>query len=413
MFHLTTATRKVERLTKKIRAVQGGTSASKTISIEMVLIALSQHDETPKLTSIVSESLPHLKRGALRDFKNIMKTQGYWEDKRWHDTDKIYTFPSKKDPTKDGSQIEFFGVEDADKLRGGRRDRLFMNECNNCTLAAFDQLEVRTRECVYLDWNPSAEFWFNTDVCSCQREECIGDRTDVEHITLTYKDNEALEESIVSSIEMRKNRKGWYMVFGMGQLGEVEGKIYNGWIILPEVPKEARLARRGLDFGYSVDPTAIVDVYKYNGGIVLDEVTYETGLTNPSIAKLLKNMEPTLIIADSAEPKSIDELKLYGVQTQPCSKGPGSVRQGIQVLQEQTVYVTKASVNLIKEYRNYLWAYDRQGKIISPNEPEDSDDHALDAARYAVQTMNFAAPMQHPTIQTGGVESLYSELGLV
>lgn len=361
-------------MTKKIRIVQGGTSASKTISILLWLINLAQSDTKPTLTSIVAESIPHLKRGAMRDFKNIMVAHNYWKDGLWNATDSTYTFET-------GSKVEFFSTDNGDKLRGARRDRLFMNEANNCTLDAFDQLEVRTKEFVYLDYNPTNEFWLFTDV--------MPNRNDWEKVIVTYKDNEALSPEIVSSIEQRKNRKGWWQVYGEGQLGEVEGKIYKGWNEIDEIPHEARLERRGLDFGYTNDPTAIVDIYYYNGGYILDEVCYQKGMSNKEIVDVLKNIDPILVIADSAEPKSIDEIRLYGLNIMPAVKGSGSINQGIQYVQQQRISVTKRSYNLIKEYRNYLWATDKNGKIL--NEPEGGLDHALDAVRYAFSSL---APKQ-------------------
>lgn len=361
-------------MTKKIRIVQGGTSASKTISILLWLINLAQSDTKPTLTSIVAESIPHLKRGAMRDFKNIMVAHNYWKDSLWNATDSTYTFET-------GSKVEFFSTDNGDKLRGARRDRLFMNEANNCILDAFDQLEVRTKEFVYLDYNPTNEFWLFTDV--------MPNRNDWEKVIVTYKDNEALSQEIVESIEQRKNRKGWWQVYGEGQLGEVEGKIYKGWNEIDEIPHEARLERRGLDFGYTNDPTAIVDIYYYNGGYILDEVCYQKGMSNKEIVDVLKNIEPILVIADSAEPKSIDEIRLYGLNIMPAVKGAGSINQGIQYVQQQRISVTRRSYNLIKEYRNYLWATDKNGKIL--NEPEGGLDHALDAVRYAFSSL---APKQ-------------------
>lgn len=371
-YSITTATKKVAKLTKKIRAVQGGTSASKTISILLYLIHCAQADTTKTLTSVVSESIPHLKRGAIRDFKNIMQAQNLWKDSRWNATDSIYTFET-------GSQIEFFSADDADKLRGGRRDRLFLNEANNMTLDAFDQLEVRTKEFVYLDWNPTNEFWFYTDVKD--------KRDDIDYIVLTYKDNEALSQEIIQSIESRKERKGWWQVYGEGQLGEVEGKIYKDWAIIDQIPHEARLERYGLDYGYSNDPTAIIAVYKYNGGYIWDEITYQKGLSNKQIADVLSNLPPALVVADSAEPKSNDELMLYGINVLPAQKGQGSVNHGIQIVQSQRISVTKRSINIIKEYRNYLWLTDKDGKVL--NVAEDGFNHAMDAGRYAMETLNI------------------------
>ena len=371
MFYKTTALKKIARLNKKIRVVQGGTSASKTISILQLLIALCQTDKSPTLSSIVSESLPHLKKGAIRDFKNIMKAHNYWKEDSWHDTDKIYTFET-------GSQLEFFGAEQSEKLRGGRRDRGFMNECNTLSLEAFDEFEVRTREFVFLDFNPTNEFWLFSEV--------IGQRDDVELIILTYKDNEACPSEIVNSIEQRRNREGWFKVYGLGLLGEIEGRIYTGWNEIDTIPNEARLERYGLDFGYHPDPCAIVAIYYYNGGYILEEVAYQLEMSNREIANTLKNLPRALVVADSAEPKSIDELKMYGINVVPTNKGADSVRHGIRAVQDQRISVTKHSASLLKEYRNYLWAVDKDGKIL-PGIPEGGSDHMLDAVRYAVNSL--------------------------
>lgn len=369
---ITTATLKIRALSKRIRAVQGGTEASKTFSILLLLIDLAQKDKSPTLTSVVSESLPHLKKGALRDFQRILKSQNYWRDKQWRETDKIYTF-------RNSSQIEFFGAEDADKLRGGRRDRLFINETNNVPFTAFEELEVRTKEFVFLDWNPVNEFWFNTEV--------LGKRDDVEHIVLNYRDNEAARPEIIAAIEQRKNRMGWYRVYGLGELGDIEGRIYTNWQIIDDIPHEARLERYGLDFGYHPDPSALVAIYYLNGGYILDEVFYQLEMSNREIANTLKNLPPALVMADSAEPKSIDELKLYGLNILPSEKGPDSVKKGIKAVQGEKISVTKRSVNLLKESRNYLWAVDRDGHII-PGIPDDKcQDHALDAIRYAINSL--------------------------
>jgi len=297
-FKKTTATKKIIALKSKIRAVQGGTSASKTISILIYLIARAQSDKTKTLTSVISESTPHLKRGAMRDFKNIMQAHKYWKDNLWNGSSHTYTFET-------GSKIEFFSADQPSKVRGPRRDRLFINECNNIPYEAFDQLEIRTKEFIFLDWNPTNEFWFYEEV---------KDRDDCEFLTLTYLDNEALDKNIVNSIEQHKDNKNWWLVYGLGQLGEVEGKIFKGWEIIDEIPHEAKLVRFGLDFGYSNDPTSIVAIYYYNGGYIIDEISFLKGLSNKQIADIIKNQESSeLVIADSAEPKSIDEIKSYGV----------------------------------------------------------------------------------------------------
>jgi len=366
----TTATAKVMGMNKRIRLIAGGTSASKTISVLLYLIARAQSDKTPTLTSVVSESFPHLRRGAMRDFLNIMQEHGYYKDDLWSKTDFTYTFET-------GSKLEFFSADQPSKVRGPRRDRLFCNEVNNIDKESWEQLLIRTKDFAFADWNPVVDFYMY--------EEYIDHRDDVDFIILTYKDNEALSESIVKEIESRKLNKNWWQVYGLGLLGEVEGKIYKNWRIIDEIPHEARLERYGLDFGYSQDPAAIVAVYFYNGGYILDEVLYERGMSNRRLADVIKNLDTATTIADSAEPKSIDEIKEYGVSVLPANKGQGSINQGILYLQDQKISMTKRSLNLIKEYRTYLWKTDKLGKIL--NIPEGGYDHLLDATRYAMESL--------------------------
>ena len=371
MYKETTATKKVIALKNRVRVIQGGTSASKTISILLYLIALAQSDEKPTLTSIVSESFPHLKKGAIRDFLDIMTSHQYFKDDLWNKTDYTYTFET-------GSKIEFFSVDQPGKVRGPRRDRLFINEANNISYETFDQLEVRTKKFIFIDYNPVADFWIY--------DEVIKKRDDVDHIILTYKDNEALDPEIIKSIEQRMNRPGWWKVYGEGQLGEVEGKIYRDWEVIDTVPHSARLERYGLDFGYTNDPSALVAVYYYNGGYILDEISFLKGLSNKQIADVILSQEnKALVIADSAEPKSIDEIHSYGVNIQPTEKGKDSVSFGIQVVQDQKISVTRRSVNVLKEYRNYLFEVDKNGIIT--NKPEHTFSHSMDAIRYAISSV--------------------------
>lgn len=370
----TTATDKLLKLKKRIRGVAGGTSAGKTISILQILIDQAQTNKGI-LISVVSESYPHLRRGAMRDFLSIMEATNYYDDNKWNRSEATYTFPNN-------SRIEFFSADQPGKVRGPRRDVLFMNEANNIGYEQFDQLRIRTKQTIWLDWNPTNEFWWYTEI--------MPNYTDIDFITLTYKDNEGLDASIVADIESHKHNKNWWQVYGMGQLGEVEGRVYRGWIIIDSLPHEARLERRGLDFGYSNDPTALVDVYKYNGGFILDERLYRKGLSNKDLADFINNSADaeTLVFADSAEPKSIDEIASYGVPIIPAQKGAGSVTQGIQYIQDQRISMTQRSTNLIKEYRNYLWQTDKDGKIL--NKPEDMNNHLLDALRYALENYTYA-----------------------
>ncbi len=369
MFCITTATKKIAALKKRIRAVQGGTSAGKTVAILSVLIDAAQRDKTPTTTSIVSESFPHLRRGAMKDFLTIMEAQGYFKPDQWSKTDFTYTFET-------GSRIEFFSADQPEKVRGPRRERLFLNECNNVPYETFDQLEIRTSEYIFLDWNPTTDFWFYDQVKK---------RDDVDFLIVNYTHNEGLAPEIVKSIEQRRGNAQWWKVYGEGQLGEAEGRIFKGWQIIDSIPHEARLERYGLDFGYTNDPTGLIALYYFNGGYIIDEIAYTKGLSNKQIADILLNQKRALIIADSAEPKSIDEIISYGLNVLPCTKGPGSVLQRIQLAQDQQISVTKRSTNVIKEYRNYLWLTDKDGRII--NEPDHLWSHAMDAFMYALSSV--------------------------
>lgn len=391
MFAKTTALKKIVKLDKRYRLISGGTSASKTISALQYLIALCQTDKQATLTSVVSESFPHLRRGAMRDFINIMQEHGYFKDDRWSKTDFTYTFET-------GSTLEFFSADQPGKVRGPRRDRLFVNEANNINKEAFEQLAVRTKDFIMADWNPVAEFY--------AYEDYIGVRDDVDFITLTYKDNEALSQQIIDEIEARKGNKQWWRVYGLGLLGESEGRIFTGWKAIDEIPHEARLERRGLDFGYSNDPTAVVDIYYYNGGYILDEQVYRKGLSNKQVSDLLLNLDKpnTLVVCDSAEPKSIDELLLYGVNAIAANKGQGSVNQGIQFLQDQQVSYTKRSLNLQKEYRNYLWDVDKEGKQL--NKPIDLFNHIMDATRYGFESLRRTEREVDTEATSGNIGSL-------
>lgn len=377
-FEAVTATHKLLALDKRIKAAAGGTSASKTISILLILIdkcqaAVISGDQL--LVSVVSESLPHLKRGVMRDFLNIMEGHGYFAESNWNRTDFTYFFS----PT---VKMEFFGVDSPDKVRGPRRDILFMNEANNCPFHSFEQLEVRTKNEIWLDWNPTNEFWFYKHVLP-NREE------DLDFITLTYKDNEALDPNIIKSIEARRYNKGWWQVYGLGQLGEVEGKIYKDWAIIPEIPHEARLERLGLDFGFSNDPAVLVAVYYYNGGFIIDELIYKKGMSNRKIADYIttSGLGNTLVIADSAEPKSIAEMLEHEIQIIGSQKGGDRKLQGINWVADQRISMTKKSVNVIDEYRNYMWKYDKDGEIMSPPKPEHEFSHSMDAIRYALESL--------------------------
>jgi len=376
-------------LSRRIRGVGGGTSASKTVSILLILIDYAQ-SRAGELISVVSESFPHLKRGAIRDFMSIMVEHGYFLDDRWNKTDCVYTFET-------GSIIEFFSADQPGKVRGPRRDVLFINEANNISYETYTQLEIRTKKVVWLDWNPVSEFWWYTEVVNKQ---------DVDFITLTYRDNEALDPQIIQAIEARRDNKRWWVVYGEGQLGEAEGKIYRDWQIIDEVPHEARLERYGLDFGYSNDPTASDAIYRWNGAYIVDQVIHQVGLSNKQIADIYINMARALVVADSAEPKSIDEIKSYGINILASTKGKGSVLQGIQYVQDQRIYVTKRSTETLKEYRNYFWITDKDGKNV--NEPSPIWNHHMDDVRYGI--VSCAGRTLWKPNDPGGVKPLFEGL---
>jgi phage terminase large subunit len=365
-YGITSATMKVINLTKRIRGISGGTSAGKTIAILQDLIDLAQRDPAPTLTSITSETYPHLRRGAMRDFQLILDKQGYWRPRAWNAENSTYTFET-------GSVIEFFSLDAPRKTRGPRRDRLFINEGNTIPFETFEQLEVRTKELVYIDWNPTHEFWWYTEVAP---------KRDHDFLILTYKDNESLDPEIVASIESRKSNTAWWRVYGEGQLGTVDERIYTNWELIDQIPEHARLVRYGLDFGYSVDPTTVIAVYEYQHGFILDEVVYEKRLLNKDIADRMRDKPEALIVADSAEPKSIDELRLHGLDVIGATKGKDSIAWGISQVQKQKIWITKQSTNTLKEYRSYLWRKDKDGKMI--NHPTAYLNHALDAIRYAI-----------------------------
>lgn len=383
-FKPTTSLHKIRRLKARLRICQGGARAGKTIAILMCLIDLAGTHEN-LIISVVSETMPHLKKGAMRDFIAILQARGYWDYEAWNKSDSIYTFPN-------ATIIEFFSADSPDKVRGPGRDILFINECNNVPFETYRQLALRTRKVVYLDFNPVAEFYVHTELLS---------RFDAEFVKLTYLDNEALPKSQVREIELLRGNQNLWRIYGLGEIGINEGQIYTNWIIdeLDEPPPEAKLERHGLDYGYTNDPSALLDVYRWNGAFVLDEKLYMTGQSNRAIADVIRGnegLQPVqpdgtyngrtriLTVADSSEPKSIDEMKnSYGILITGAVKGEGSVNYGIQLLQQQTIYVTKRSTNIIKEYRNYLWKKDKHTD--QPlNVPVDAFNHGLDAGRYAI-----------------------------
>jgi phage terminase large subunit len=378
MFKKTTAIKKILNLKKRIKIIQGGTSAGKTFGIIPVLIDKAARHEGLEI-SIVAETIPHLRRGALKDFLKIMKWTGRFFEDRFNKSLLRYEFAN-------GSVIEFFSADDSSKLRGARRDILYINECNNVTFDSYNELAIRTRKEVYLDFNPANEFWVHTE---------LKDEPDSDFLILTYKDNEALDQSIIEQIEKNRDKAktstywaNWWKVYGEGQLGMLEGVVFSNWKQIDTIPSDAKLLGIGLDFGYTNDPTAIIEIYNYNGQRIVNELVYQTGLLNSEIAKLLPKHVP--VYADSSEPKSIDEIKRFGITIKGVTKGKDSINYGIDVIQRNEYLVTANSGNLIKELRSYIWDTDKQGKRL--NKPIDFNNHAIDAFRYhEMETLGIGA----------------------
>jgi len=368
MFKRTTSINKILSLKKRVKIIQGGTSAGKTFGILPVLIDKAIRYPNTEI-SVVAESIPHLRRGALKDFLKVMKWTNRYVDEQFNKSLLTYQF-------KNGSSIEFFSADDSSKLRGARRDILYINECNNVTFDSYLELSIRTKKEIYLDFNPANEFWVHTE---------LKDEPDADFIILTYKDNEALDESIVRQIEKNRDKAAtssywanWWRVYGLGEVGMLEGVIFDNWKEIDKIPDDARLVGIGLDFGYTNDPTAAIEIYNWNGQRIVNEIVYRTGMLNSDIAKVLPSS--VTIYADSSEPKSIDEIRRYGKTIKGVTKGKDSINYGIDVMQRQNYLVTKQSTNLIKELRSYCWDVDKHG--VRLNKPAGGNDHAIDALRY-------------------------------
>ena len=370
----TTAYHKIKALKQRIRIVQGGTSAGKTIAILLTLLELATNETT--LITVAAESYPHLSRGAMRDFKSIIDEdrggssfREYYrigENKASH----VFTFPN-------GSIIEFVALNEM-TARGARRDILFINEANLISFETYQQLEVRTSDFVILDFNPVNEFWVHTEI--------IAKKDNVDFIKLTYKDNEALSKRIVESIESRRGdgNGNWWRVYGLGEIGSLEGNVYSGWLSFEELPK-TKLRCYGVDFGFANDETAIVGVYEdEKQELYLDEKLYQTKLVSSQIVsaclRIVEQDGDALFVCDSARPEIIEDMRRNGLRAIPCDKGKGSVLKGIDLVSQKKIHYR--GKNLEREYLTYQWKKRRTGEVL--DEPQDGNDHALDAVRYAI-----------------------------
>lgn len=369
----TTAMDKIRKIKTRKKVIQGGSSSGKTYAILTILIDTCIRNNNLSV-SVVSESMPHLRRGALRDFLNIMKATDRYIDDHFNKTSLTYHFAS-------GSYIEFFSADSPDKLKGARRDILYINECNHISFEAYAQLSIRTRGDIYLDYNPDRRFWAITDVAL---------EPDASMLILKYTDNEALDKTVIEQFKINREKAktseywaNWCKVYIDGEVGSLEGVVFNNWSECSKIPDEAELVGIGMDFGFTNDPTAAVAVFRSDGKYYLDELFYQTNLTNSAINSLLTQCgvsKSTEIWADSADPKTIKEIKNYGWRIFGADKGKDSVMFGINLMQEYNLYITSRSTNLINEMQNYQWMKGRDGD--KTNIPIDAFNHAIDAIRY-------------------------------
>jgi len=373
MFSQTQAVKRLRKLNKRIKIIRGGSSAGKTIAILMILIDYAIKNPYKEI-SIVAESIPHLRRGGLKDFLNLLKLTNRYDERKFNRSTLKYEFSN-------GSYIEFFSTDQPDKLRGARRTDLFINECNNIDFESYQQLAIRTSENIWLDYNPTNIFWVD--------KELIG-QEDTDFITLTYKDNESLSSTIVKEIEKAKVKaktstywSNWWKVYGLGEIGSLEGACIPDWKSIDNIPEDARLLCGGLDFGYSVDNSTYIRLYKWNNAYIFDELLCRKGMLNRDISRFLTDkrvLEP--VFADSAEPKSIHEIRSYGHKIFPVTKGRDSVIYGINLINQNEIYITSTSKNLIRELQGYVWDKDKEGNNIQ--KPTGIHPDCIDAARYAL-----------------------------
>lgn len=355
---------------KDITVLQGGTGSGKTMNTLIWFINKLFLEEN-KLLTIVRETMPAHEKGALRDFIKILNLIGLYSEKDHNKSDNTYRLNT--------STVEFISASDPQRIRGGRRDYLFLNEANELDFETWNQLVLRTNGKVVLDYNPSMEYhWIYEDVLT---------RDDVDFYITTYKDNPFLPAKVVKEIErLAKVDEERWKVYGQGQRGGSSETIYNNWKFIPiQEYKEIEGGIRiyGQDFGYNC-PSALVEVVIKDQNVYVNELMYETKLTTSDLIERYKNFNISKrdeIYADSAEPKTVEEMYRAGYNIFSSNK---SVWDGIMKVKSMPLFITSSSVNLIKEIKNYKWKKDRDGKVLE--DPIKFMDHALDAMRYAVYT---------------------------
>lgn len=348
---------------------QGGTSSGKTYAILQVLFCLAIKNQKLVIT-VVSQDIPNLKAGALRDALNIYESSDQVKTmvKTYNKSDRIFTFHN-------GTIIEFKSYSDAQDAKSGKRDYLFVNEANGITWDTYFELALRTRQRIYIDYNPNNTFWVH--------DRLMGQK-DVQVIISDHRHNPYVPDALRNKVELLKEQDyELWKVYARGLTGKITGLVFNNWHICEEIPKDAKLIAAGLDFGYTNDETGCIEVYRQNGELWVDELLYESGLTNSDISKKLKRAglsKNTELIADSAEPKSIEELQRMGWNIRGAKKGPDSIQNSIDILKRYKINVTRRSINLRKELDRYKWRVDRAGRPL--NEPVDSYNHLIDPLRY-------------------------------
>jgi phage terminase large subunit len=364
----------LEHIQCRTQIHQGGTSSSKTISILQALYTLALKSTIQLIISVTSESLPHLKRGCIRDFFSDAVVGENYIDANYNKTENIYKINK--------SLIEFFSANSPEKLQA-RRDILYINEANNISKTARDQMEVRTKRKEFIDYNPTHEFWAH---------ELIRNKG-VYFKKSTYLDNPYLDQRIIASIESRKNNSNWWRVYGLGETGSIEGLVFPNYQVVDCMPDNMD-TRYGLDWGFSNDQTAFIEIGVAHGNIYVDELIYNTGLTNSDIilkfARLGIQKHSKRIWADIAEPKSIEEVSRYGYNIKGARKLKGFKNATIDFIRRYKLCITERSTNVIKEIRSFSYQKDKTGKYI--NELEEGQDHAMHALIYA-----FAHKIEMPS----------------
>lgn len=348
---------------------QGGTSSGKTYAIEQVLFCLACTADNMVIT-VVGQDIPNLKAGALRDAVNIYRSSAVLQAmvKNYNKTDRLFEF-------RNGSLIEFKSYDDAQDAKSGKRDYLFVNEANGIPWDVYCELALRTRQKIFIDFNPNIAFWVHDNLLG---------RPGVQLIISDHRHNPFLSQQLRDKIESLKVvDEGEWRVYARGLTGNISGLVLKNWKVVDSLPENKKILAAGLDFGYTNDETGFIMVYRCDGELWVDEIFYETGLTNPDIAaKLVEKgiSKTTEIVADSAEPKSIEELRRMGWHISPAKKGPDSVNISIDILKRYPLNITRRSVNLRNELNRYKWKTDRSGRTL--NEPVDLWNHLIDPLRY-------------------------------